>query len=81
LIKIYQTRRPKDKVWIRVSKKVSKKAVTRNKIKRRIQAILREVDRDLTPYVISALSGADQAGFSQLRAALLSKINELYIKA
>lgn len=74
MIKIYKSRKPKSKVWIRVSKKVSKKAVVRNKVKRRIRAILQEVNEDLTSYIISALPGADQIKFSELRQILLKCI-------
>ena len=74
MIKIYKSRQSKNKVWIRVSKKVSKKAVVRNKVKRRIRAVLQEVNEDLTPYVISALPGADQIEFSELRQILLKRI-------
>ena len=77
LIKVYRTKRPKNKVWVRVSKKVSKKAVVRNQVKRRIRAVLSEVSKDLSPYVISALPGAEKITFTELKRTLLNHINRL----
>jgi len=65
--KLYKTSTEKDKLWIRVSKKVSKKAVVRNKIKRRVKSILRDYDIDLSRYVLSVLPSALELSFEQLK--------------
>lgn len=50
----YRGKEKKDKLWIRVSKKVSKKAVDRNRLRRQIKAALRELtNQNLKKYIIS----------------------------
>lgn len=65
--KLFKTSDKKDKLWIRVSKRVSKKAVIRNKIKRRIKSILREYNIDLSKYILSVLPSALELSFEQLK--------------
>ncbi len=65
--KLYKTSAKKDKLWIRVSKKVSKRAVVRNKIKRRVRSILIDYDIDLSRYVLSVLPSVLELSFEQLK--------------
>lgn len=70
-------------IGIIVSKKVSKKAVVRNKIKRRIRSILRDnIEKIPKGYniIFIALSGIDKMDFSQIKSNtifLLEKIKDL----
>ena len=60
------------KVIISVSKKISKKAVVRNTIKRRLRPLLREITLELEPktYMIVAKTGADKIKGQALREEL-----------
>jgi ribonuclease P protein component len=63
----------KIKLVISVSKKISKKAVTRNTIKRRVRAIImRGLIKDLKPgtYMIVAKSGAETIKGQELESEL-----------
>jgi len=67
------------KVVISVSKKISKKAVIRNIIKRRVRAIVRNLIKSLKPgtYFIVAKPGAEKIKGEELRgelATLLKKV-------
>ena len=64
----------KIKLVISVSKKVSKYAVTRNTIKRRVRAIMRNLIKSLEPgtYVIVAKSGAEKIKGKELESELKS---------
>ena len=73
--KIYKSQRPKDKVWIRVSKKVSKKAVVRNKVKRRIKQIVQIYSYSIDPnYIISALPGIENIEWYDLYRDLVDTL-------
>ena len=54
ILKIYWSKQPKDKVWIRVSKKVDKRAVVRNRVKRKIRAAISDTPLH-SNVIISAL--------------------------
>lgn len=59
---------PENRFGIIVSKKVSKKAVTRNKIKRRMRAIIRKKTTQIKQgldVVMTALPGADKKSFAE----------------
>ena len=73
-LKLYKTSAKKDKLWIRVSKKVSKKAVVRNKIKRRVRSILKDYDVDLSKYVLSVLPISLELNFEQLKDEIENKL-------
>ena len=64
------------KLIISVSKKVAKKAVTRNKIKRRVRAVFRNLISDLKPgsYLIIAKSGAESLKSKELESELKSLV-------
>lgn len=62
------------KVIISVSKKVSKKAVIRNKIKRRVRAALRNLDLKPRTYLIIAKSGAEDLKGEELKNELFKLI-------
>ena len=65
-LSMYLAKKPKNKVWIRVSKKVSKKAVVRNKVKRRIREAIR--DLNLNPLlIISAKPNSVDATVKEFR--------------
>lgn len=72
--RLIKANRPKNKVWVRVSKKVSKKAVVRNKLKRQVKEIIRTLDRDLSPYIISVLPAAKGVEFTKLKTDLVKTI-------
>ena len=74
--RIIRARHPKDKVWIRVSKKVSKRAVDRNKLKRQVREIIRPIDKDLSPYIISVSPSTKGVDFNTLKAHLLRTIDK-----
>ena len=63
---------PKTSLIISVSKKVAKKAVTRNLIKRRVRAVMRGLLKDLKPasYLLIAISGAQEVKGQALREEL-----------
>ncbi len=63
---------PSVKVVISVSKKVSKKAVTRNTIRRRVRAVLQEWNLKLKPatYFIVANPGAESVRGAELESEL-----------
>ena len=60
------------KVVISVSKKVSKSAVVRNTIKRRLRPILKELVLDLNPagYLVIAKPGAEKIKGAELKGEL-----------
>ncbi len=64
--------RPHARLGITVSKKVSKKAVVRNRIKRQIREYFRVTHHDLAPldYVVIARSASAGADAATLRASL-----------
>ncbi|KKU50271.1 MAG: ribonuclease P protein component [Candidatus Zambryskibacteria bacterium RIFCSPHIGHO2_12_FULL_48_10] len=59
-------------VVISVSKKISKKAVTRNTIKRRVRAVLRDLEKkqELTSFLIIARPGAENIKGDELKKEL-----------
>ena len=65
-IKIYKSDRPKDKVWVRVSKRVDKRAVVRNKIRRRIKEAIKEMVLD-PQIVISANPNIVDASIEEIK--------------
>lgn len=66
----------KDKLWIRVSKKVSKKAVIRNKLRRQVREIVRTEfpNRDMSDTIISVLPEAKDVPFAKLKENLLKRL-------
>jgi ribonuclease P protein component len=64
------------KVIISVSKKVSKKAVIRNRIKRRVRAAMQKFHQTLKPaqYLIIAKIGAENVKGEELKKELLRLI-------
>lgn len=64
----------KTRVIISVSKKVSKKAVIRNRIKRRVRAVMRDLIKNLKPgiYLVIAKSGAEKIKGEELKNELKS---------
>lgn len=75
--KITKAKKPKDKVWIRISKKVSKKAVERNKLRRQVREMIKKSPRDLSMYIISVKPAAKDKSFKTLKSYL---IREIYTK-
>lgn len=74
--KIYKSQKPKSKVWVRVSRQVSKKAVVRNKIKRRLRQMA-DMYCNINPnYIISVLPGADQASYWDLMTDLSKTLKQ-----
>lgn len=67
---------PSDKleVIISISKKVAKKAVTRNLIKRRVRPILNKMDLKPAKYLFIARPGADKIKSEELKKELQSMI-------
>jgi ribonuclease P protein component len=67
------------KLVISVSKKISKKAVVRNTIKRRTRAVMRDLIKDMKPgtYMIVAKSGADKIKGKELEKELLMLIRSI----
>jgi ribonuclease P protein component len=63
---------PSLRVIISVSKKVSKKAVTRNTVRRRVRAVLQELRSKLKPatYFIVANTGAPNVRAAELASEL-----------
>ncbi len=60
-----------------VSQKVSKKAVTRNKIRRRLAQIMKVKDKDIksgTDLIFIVLSGADKKEFPEMQALVESAL-------
>lgn len=76
--RIYKSQKPKTKVWIRVSKKVSKKAVVRNKIRRQIKEVIRAYDID-TDYIIAANPSIRGKDFLDIRNNLLDLLANKHI--
>lgn len=62
--------KPKDKIWVRVSKKVSKRAVDRNKLRRQVKEMLRELNIDYSQYVISVFPQALGKSYKALKKDL-----------
>lgn len=62
------------KVGVSVSKKISKKAVVRNKIRRRAYSALREIFKEIKPgmYLLIARSGVEKTKGDSLREELVS---------
>lgn len=77
MFKVITSKLNKDKVWIRVSKKVSKKAVDRNKLRRQIKEIVRNYPKDLSKYIISVMPLAKVADFKTLKKNLLNKLKKI----
>jgi ribonuclease P protein component len=59
---------------ISVSKKVAKKAVTRNLIKRRVRAVFRDMSPQRLTYLLIARAGAETVRGEELRKELESLI-------
>ncbi len=59
------------KVIISVSKKVSKKAVVRNRIKRRVRAVLQSIKLEPATYMFIAKLGAENIKGERLKDELL----------
>lgn len=77
MFRITKSKLDKEKVWIRVSKKVSKSAVVRNKLRRQVREIIKDFPKDLSSYIISVLPYAKTAKFKKLESSLLKKLNEV----
>ncbi len=60
----------KPKLIISVSKKVAKKAVTRNLVKRRVRAVFRSINPRIGTYLIIARAGADAVKGEELEHEL-----------
>ncbi|MBI2065753.1 MAG: ribonuclease P protein component [Candidatus Zambryskibacteria bacterium] len=69
----------KTQLIISVSKKVSKKAVVRNKIKRRVRAIMQKNLTNIKParYFVVAKTGAEDIKSEELKSELLSLIRSI----
>lgn len=76
MIKIYRHKgKPKDKLWIRVSKKVSKRAVDRNRLRRQVKNAVRELtDRDMSAWIISVLPEALGQPYSVLKREISKRL-------
>ncbi len=81
-VKVLASGRQENRLGIMIGLKVSKKAVERNKIKRRIREILRAEIANLKPgfdIVITVLPAAKGTEFSQLQKSLLDNLKRLRI--
>ena len=67
------------KIAVPVSKKIAKKAVTRNLIRRRVRPILRELISNLKPatYMIIAKAGAEKIKGKELKEELVRLIRSI----
>ena len=67
------------KIAVPVSKKIAKKAVTRNLIRRRVRPILRELVSNLKPatYMIIAKAGAEKIKGKELKEELVRLIRSI----
>ena len=67
------------KLIVSVSKKVSKKAVVRNRIKRRVRPVVRELATKLKPatYIFIAKPGAERIKGEELKSELLGLIRSI----
>lgn len=74
--KIYKSQKPKSKIWIRVSKQVSKSAVVRNKVKRRLRDMAGMYMHIHPDYIISVLPGADKASYWDLMIDLKNTLQK-----
>lgn len=61
---------PEPKLVISVSKKVAKKAVTRNLVKRRVRAVMRGMQPKTGTYLIVARAGAENVKGKELEHEL-----------
>jgi len=72
---------PADRVTIviSVSKKVAKKAVTRNLIRRRLRPIMRELSASLKPatYLVVAKTGSEKVKGAELKNELMRLIRSI----
>lgn len=71
-LKVMHVDTPVSKFAVSVSKKVSKKAVVRNKVRRRVYSVVRNQFLGLKPafYLISAKPGADRLSNDELVAEI-----------
>ncbi|OHA90950.1 MAG: ribonuclease P protein component [Candidatus Zambryskibacteria bacterium RIFCSPHIGHO2_01_FULL_44_22b] len=67
------------KLVISVSKKISKKAVVRNTVKRRVRAVMRSLVKNLKPgiYMIVAKPGADKIKGKELEDEIFRLIRSI----
>ena len=78
MFSIHIHRGRKDKLWIRISKKVSKRAVDRNRLRRQVREIVRETTKlDLSPYIITVKKQALGQPYSLLKTELTKLLHEL----
>jgi ribonuclease P protein component len=67
----------KKSVTVIVGKSVAKKAVERNRLKRRIRAIFRPLAKESGKnYVIIAQPGSAEASFAELKEEILKKLTD-----